>query len=87
MGAALDVLCTSYHPCVLMYMLDEFFFVFKKLLDDDFNVQSVVAYEILQIVSCRCKEWCGSEKKKDNTLGDAYPQMNLWDANGLECLA
>ena len=51
MGMALDVLYTSYCPCVLMHALDELFFVFKKLQADDFNVQCMVAYEILQIVS------------------------------------
>ena len=49
-GMALDVLCTGYHLCILVYVLDELFFVFKKLWVDDFNVQCVVAYQILQIV-------------------------------------
>ena len=31
MGTALDVLHTGCHPCILMYVLDELFFVFKKL--------------------------------------------------------
>ena len=51
MGMALDVLHTSYHPQVLMYVLDEHFFVFKKLVANDFDVHFVVAYEILQIAS------------------------------------
>ena len=72
MGAALDVLCTGYHPRILMYALDKLFFVFKKLQVDDFHMQCVVAYEILQIVFHRCMEWCKSEKNKDNTLGDTY---------------
>ena len=87
MGMALDVLHTGYHPCILMYMLDELFFVFKKLRADDFDMQYVVAYEILQIALCQCTEWCGSKKKTGNTLGDAYPCMDLWDADSLECLA
>ena len=58
MGTALDMLCTGYCPCVLMYRLDELFFVFKKLQVDDFDVQRVVAYEILQIASHQCTEWC-----------------------------
>ena len=59
-----------------MYALDELFFVFKKLHADDFDVQSVVAYKILQIASCRCMEWHGSEKK-NNTPGDAYLWVDL----------
>ena len=51
MGMALDVLHTGYYLHVLMYTLDELFFVFKKLLADDFDTQCVVACEILQIVS------------------------------------
>ena len=77
MGTALDMLYTGYYPCVLMYTLDELFFVFMKLQADDFNMQCVMAYEILQIVSCRCMEWHGSEKKKGNMLGDAYPQVDF----------
>ena len=30
---------------------------------------------------------CGSEKKKGNTLGDAYPWVDLRDVDGLEHLA
>ena len=86
-GAALDMLRTSYHPRVLMYALDELFFVFKKLRANNFDMQSMVAYEILQIVSHQCMEWHGSEKKKENMLGDAYPWVDFQDADGLECLA
>ena len=77
MGAALDMLHTGYCPCILMYSLDELFFVFKKLWVDNFDVQCVVAYEILQIALCQCTEWCRSKKKKGNTLGDAYPWVNF----------
>ena len=48
MGTALDVLHTGYHPRILMYMLDEFFLVFKKLWANDFNAQCVVAYEFFR---------------------------------------
>ena len=55
-GVALDVLHTGYHPSVLMYALDELFFVFKKLQANHFHTQCMVAYEILQIVSHQCME-------------------------------
>ena len=83
MGVALDMLDTSYHPrtsyhlCTLMYTLDKLFFVFKKLWADDFDIQCMVAYEILQIALHRCSEWHRSEKKKGNMLGDAYPRVDL----------
>ena len=76
-GAALDMLHTGYCLHVLMYMLDELFFIFKKLQANDFDAQCMMAYDILQIASCRCMEWCRSEKKKGNMLGDAYPQVDF----------
>ena len=76
MGMALDMLRTGYCPCILMYAPDKLFFVFKKLQADDFNVQCVLAYEILQIASCQCMEQHGSKKKKGNMLGDAYPWVD-----------
>ena len=86
-SVALDMLRIGYHPCILMYMLDELFFVFKKLWAANFDVQCVVAYDILQIASHRCTEQHGSKKKKGNMLGDAYPQVDFRDADGLDCLA
>ena len=86
-GMALDVLHTGYCLCVLMYVLYGLFFVFKKLHADDFDTQSVVAYEILQIMLHQCTEQHGSKKEKDNTLGDAYLQVDLQDANSFEHLA
>ena len=68
MGVALDMLHTSYNPCLLMYVLDELFFVFKKLWASNFDTQCMVAYEILQIALRQCTEWHGSKKMKENTL-------------------
>ena len=45
--------------------------------------QRVVAYEILTVASLRCMEWHSSQKKECNTLGAAYPRVNLSDVNGL----
>ena len=47
----------------------------------------MVAYKILQIASRPCTEWHRSEKKKGNMLGDAYPWVDLQDADGLKHLA
>ena len=68
-------------------MLDELFFVHKRVRANDVNGQCMVTYEILKIALLHCMEWCSSEKKKCNTLGDAYPKVNLSDVNGLEHLA
>ena len=86
-GVVIDVLHTSYCLCVFLDMIDELFYIFKKLWADNFDVQCVVMWEILQIVSCHCTEWCGSEKQKENMLGDAYPCVDFRDKHGLECLA
>ena len=52
MGAILDMLHTGYHLCILMYALDELFFVFKKLQANNFDLHCMVAYEILQVALC-----------------------------------
>ena len=87
MGMALDVLHTGYCLRILMYMLDELFFVFKKLQANDFDAQCMVAYEILQIALHQCTEQHRSKKKKENTLGDTYPWVDFRDADSLERLA
>ena len=48
-GMALDMLHTSYYPHLLLYMLNELFFIFKKLRAGNFDMQCVVTNEILQI--------------------------------------
>ena len=85
-GMAIDVLCTGYHPHVLMYALDELFFMYKRIQANNLDVLHVVAYEILEIASLHCTKQ-HSSKKKCHTLGDAYPKVNLRDINGLKCLA
>ena len=41
-STAIDMLHTGYCLCVLMYALDELFYIFKKLWAEDFDVQCVV---------------------------------------------
>ena len=52
---------------------------------NDVDEQCIVTYEILMVASFCCAEWHGSQKDC-NTLGAAYPRVNLSDVNGLECL-
>ena len=87
MGAPINVLRTGICPCMLLYMLDELFYVYKGVGGNDVDRQHVVAYEILNIVLLHCMEWCSSQKKECNSLGAAYPRVNLSDVDGLEHLA
>ena len=85
-GMPIDVLRTGSHPCMLLYVLDELFYVYKGVGVNDMDGQCIVAYEILMVASLCCTEQCGSQKKECNTLGAAYPRVNLSDINGLEHL-
>ena len=67
-------------------MFDELFSVYKVVGANDADGQRIVAYEILTVVSLCCTEQCGSQKEC-NTLGAAYPRVNLSDVDGLEHLA
>ena len=51
----------------------------------DVDRQHVIAYEILTVAWLYCMEQYSSPKKACNTLGDAYPRVNLRDVKGLEC--
>ena len=53
---------------------------------NDADGQCIVAYKILMVASLCCMEWHGSQKKECNTLGTAYPRVNLSDMDGLEHL-
>ena len=90
-GAPINVLRTGSHPYMLLYMLNELFYVYKGVGANDMDGQHVDMdgqhYEILRVASLCCMEWCGSQKKECNTLGAAYPRVNLSDVDGLEHLA
>ena len=81
---AMDLLCMGYRPHQFLYALDELFFIYKQLKDDDAGAHSIVAWEILNVAQCCCTKWCRGGKPKGHTLGDAYPLINLWDLVGLE---
>ena len=70
-----------------MYALDELFFVFQQLNDENIDACHIIAWDILNVVQHRCTERCGEVKPKDWTLGDAYPRVNQQDPGGLELLA
>ena len=87
MGMPIDLKRTGMHPCMMLYALDELFYMFWGIGTNDIDGQHVIIYEILTLASLCCTEQCGSPKKPCNTLGDAYPRVILSNVNGLECLA
>ena len=87
MGAPIDVLRTDSHPRMLLYVLNELFYMYRGMGENDTDGQCVVAYKILKVVSLCCREWCSSQRKECNTPGAAYPRVNMSDMDGLECLA
>ena len=83
----IDMLRTSMCPCMMLYTLDKLFYVCRGVGANDVDGQHIIAYEILTVALLRCKERCSNPKKACNTLGNAYPRVNLNDVNGLERLA
>ena len=86
-GTPIDLRMNGTHTRMMLYALDELFYMFWGIGANDIDGQCVVAYEILTIALFCCTEWHGSPKKPCNTLGDAYPRVILSDVNSLECLA
>ena len=86
-GDPIDVLRTGSHLRMLLYALDELFYVYKGVGGNDVDGQCVVAYKILRVVPLHCTVQHGSQKKECNNFGAAYPRANLSDVDGLECLA
>ena len=80
-GTPIDVLRTGSHLHMLLYVLNEMFYVYRGEGVNDADGQHVVAYEILTVVSLCCMEWHG------NTLGAAYSSVNLSDMDCLQHLA
>ena len=62
-GVAIDVLQTGSHPRMLLYMLDELFYVYKRVGVNDVDRQHVVTYEILTVALFRCTKQHGSQKE------------------------
>ena len=85
-GALIDVRRTGSHLCMLLYVLNKLFHVYKGVGVNDVDRQHIVAYKILMVASLHCMERHGSQKKECNTLMAAYPRVNLSDMDGLEHL-
>ena len=68
-GVPIDVLRTGSHPHMLLYVLNELFYVYRGVGENDVDRQRVVAYEILTVASIHCMEQHGSQKKECHTFG------------------
>ena len=86
-GMPIDLRRTGTHPCMMLYALNELFYLFWGVGTNNIDGQCIIAYEIHTIALLHCMEQCSSPKRPCNTLGDAYPRVVLSDMNGLECLA
>ena len=87
MGVPIDLRRTGMCWHMMLYALDELFYVFQGIGTNDIDGQCIVAYEIITVAWLHCMEQGSSPKMPCNTLGDAYPRVVLSNVNGLECLA
>ena len=80
-----DVLCEGYRPKMLLYALDELFYIYDQSKHQrGIDERLVVAYKILGLAALRCTErWHGSEKQG---VPDTLSLLNLNYAHHLECL-
>ena len=81
-----DSMRDGYHPKMLLYALDELFYVYlqvKNLWRADEKV--ILTYEIL----CISANWCTDQQNRVEKTGvpDALALLNINDARHLECLA
>ena len=47
-GVAINVLCTGFHSCMLLYALDELFYVYKRGRANNLDAHCMVACETTQ---------------------------------------
>ena len=80
-----DVLHDGYWPKMLLYTLDELFYVFDQVKRQrGMDEKLVVAYEFLCLSALRCTEWWHGFKK--NSIPDALYLLNVNNAHHLKCL-
>ena len=81
-----DVMRNGYRPKMLLYALDELFYVFdQEKQQQDLDEKINVAYEILCLFMLRCTEqWHGTER---TGVPDAMSLLNVNDTHHLKHLA
>ena len=80
-----DILHKGYRPKMLLYALDELFYIYDQVKHHrGVDEKLVVAYEILGLTMLRCTECRGWVEKQG--MPDAVPQINLNNTCHLKCL-
>ena len=74
-----------YHPKMLLYGLDELFFIYAQIKDSPLDERVMLAYEILCISSNRCTDRRNGVEQMG--VPDTLALLNTKDAQHLECLA
>ena len=80
-----DVLCEGYRPKMLLYALDELFYIYDQVkCHRGVDEKLVVVYEILGLATLCCMEGRGGSEKQG--VPDTLSLLNLNDTRHLECL-
>ena len=80
-----DILCEGYRPKMLLYALNELFYIYDQVKRQrGVDERLVVAYEILGLVVLCCTEQ--RHRSKKHGMPDALSLLNINDACHLECL-
>ena len=80
-----DILCEGYRPKMLLYTLDELFYIYDHVKRHrGIDEKLVMAYEILSLATLRCTECRGGVEKQG--MPDAMLLINLNNAHHLEHL-
>ena len=80
-----DSMRDGYHPKMLLYVLDELFYVYVQIKNSQrVDNKLVLAYEIL----CISANWCTDQQNgiKKTGVPDALALLNMNDVHYLECL-
>ena len=82
---AVESMRDRYHPKMLLYALDELFYVYAQIKDSPPDERVVLAYKILCILSNRCTDRCNGIEQTG--VPDALALLNIEDVRHLKCLA
>ena len=81
-----DILHEGYRPKMLLYALDELFYIYDQVKHHrGIDEKLVVAYEILSLTALHCMECQGGVEKQG--MPDATSLINLNEAHHLEHIA
>ena len=75
----------GYRPKMLLYALDDLFFIYAQIKDSPRDERVVLAYKILCISSNRCTDRCNGVEQMG--VPNALALLNTKDARHLKCLA